>query len=76
MQWITCLLYIYDIILIVFAPYFEQHLRNADEVLGRIHDTGLKLKPEKCQLLKAEVIFLEHVVSNKGAALTPLILRR
>jgi hypothetical protein len=69
LQWITCLVYIDDII--VFAPDFEQHLCNVDEVLGRIRDAGLKLKPEKCQLLQTEVIFLGHVVSGKGVSPDP-----
>jgi hypothetical protein len=60
--------YIDDII--VFAPNFE-HLLNVDEVLGRIRDAGLKLKPEKCQLLETEVIFLGHVVSGNGVSPDP-----
>ncbi len=34
LQWITCLVYIDDII--VFASSFEEHIRRVDEVLGRI----------------------------------------
>jgi hypothetical protein len=32
---------------------------------------GLKFKPEKCQLLRKEVTFLGHVVSEKGVQPNP-----
>jgi hypothetical protein len=34
-------------------------------------EAGLKLKPEKCQLLKPEVAFLGHLVSDKGIQPNP-----
>ena len=47
LQWITCLIYIDDII--VFGKSFEQHISREEEVLERIKAAGLKLKPEKCE---------------------------
>ncbi len=37
-----------------------------DEVLARIKNAGLTLKPEKCNMLQTEVVFLGHVVSKEG----------
>jgi hypothetical protein len=45
LQWQTCLVYVDDII--VFGPDFETHLSRVDEVLSRVKQAGLKLKPEK-----------------------------
>ncbi len=61
---VTCLVYIDDII--VFAKSFQEHIRRVDEVLARIKNAGLKLKPEKCNMLQTEVVFLGHVVSKEG----------
>ena len=69
LQWQICLIYLDDII--VYGSSFEEHVQRLDMVLSRILDAGLKLKPEKCQLLKAEVTFLGHVVSQNGVRPNP-----
>ena len=58
-----CLIYLDDII--CFSNHFEDHMERFDTVLQRISEAGLKLKPEKCELLKSEVTFLGHLVSDK-----------
>ena len=50
LQWITCLIYIDDII--VFGRNFEEHLRRVEEVFERLRNAGLKLKPDKCNMLQ------------------------
>ena len=69
LQWITCLVYIDDII--VYASTFEQHIERVEEVLQRIEKAGLKLKPEKCNMLQTRVVFLGHVVSAEGVSPDP-----
>ncbi|CAC5416352.1 Transposon Ty3-G Gag-Pol polyprotein,Transposon Ty3-I Gag-Pol polyprotein,Retrovirus-related Pol polyprotein from transposon 297,Retrovirus-related Pol polyprotein from transposon 17.6 [Mytilus coruscus] len=69
LQWQICLIYL-DII-IVFSYDFEEHMSRLDTVLNRILESGLKLKPEKCELLKSEVTFLGHVISDKGIRPNP-----
>lgn len=54
LQWSTCLLYINDII--VFGRDFKEHMRREDVIDG-IKTAGLKLKPEKCELLQKKVWF-------------------
>ena len=46
-------------------------MQRLDLVLQRMAEACLKLKPEKCQLLKPEVAFLGHLVSDKGIQLNP-----
>ena len=43
---------------------FLSHLRRA----------GLKLKPSKCELLKPQVLFLGHIVSNQGISPNPKLV--
>ena len=69
LQWQTCLVYIDDII--VYGANFEEHMQRVDEVLCRVKQSGLKLKPDKCQLLQTEVVFLGHVVSGEGVRPDP-----
>jgi hypothetical protein len=69
LQWQICLIYLDDII--VFGNNFKDHMQRLDLVLQRMAEAGLKLKPEKCQLLKPEVAFLGHLVSDKGIQPNP-----
>ena len=69
LQWVTCLVYIDDII--VYGEDFKQHARRVSQVLERISNAGLKLKPEKCRMLQTEVVFLGHVVSEDGVRPDP-----
>ena len=50
MQWTTCLIYIDDII--VFSTNFEEHISRVQEEFSRISRAGLKLQPDKCEMLK------------------------
>ena len=69
LHWKTLLLYLDDII--VIAPNFDTHMERLGEVLGRLGQAGLKLKPTKCELLQTEVCYLGHVVSQHGVATDP-----
>ena len=69
LQWQTCLVYFDDII--VFSKDFTEHLHRLEQVLQRIQEAGLKLKPSKCHLFQKQVSFLGHVVSDAGIATDP-----
>ncbi|XP_046717404.1 uncharacterized protein LOC124393547 [Silurus meridionalis] len=45
---------------IVFSKDFESHCERLELVFNRLRQHGLKLKPSKCFLLRAEVKFLGH----------------
>ena len=69
LHWKTALLYLDDVI--VIAPDFRTHLDRLAEVLQRLQQAGLKLKPKKCELLQTEVKYLGHLVSAEGIATDP-----
>ena len=69
LHWQTLLLYLDDVI--VIAPDFNTHIQRLREVLQRLQQAGLKLKPSKCELLQTEVRYLGHVVSANGVATDP-----
>ena len=72
LQWSELLIYLDDII--ICSKDIEEHLVRLDEVLGRLEEAGLKLKPSKCDLLKSEVLFLGHVVSKEGIQPNPKLI--
>ena len=55
----------------MMAPTFEEHLQRLEEVLDRLKQAGLKLKPGKCEMLKRKVRYLRHIVSEEGVATEP-----
>lgn len=55
LQWLTCLVYIDDII--AFGRCFKEHMRRIEDVLDRKKTAGLKLKPEQCELLHRRYVF-------------------
>ena len=69
LSWKTCLVYIDDVI--IFSKDFDQHLKDLEEVLDRVSRAGMKLKPKKCSLFKAEVSFLGHLVGRDGVRTDP-----
>jgi hypothetical protein len=69
LQWETCLVCIDDII--VYGANLTEHLHRVDEVLIRIQSAGLKLRPDKCHLLRTDIFFLGHIVSKDGVRPDP-----
>ncbi|KRY24768.1 Retrovirus-related Pol polyprotein from transposon 17.6, partial [Trichinella britovi] len=63
------LVYLDDVI--VFGRTAEEHTARLQEVLDRLRKVGLKVKPEKCQLMKRKVAYLGHIISEKGIATDP-----
>ena len=55
----------------VFGKDFDEHIHRVEQVLSPMRDAGLKLKPEKCHLLKTEVNFLSYTISEKGILPSP-----
>ena len=69
LHWSTCLVYLDDII--VFSMAVEEHLTRLADVLTRLRQAGLKVKPSKCHLMKKSVHYLGHVVSSEGVETDP-----
>ena len=49
----------------------EEHLHRLIQVLQRVHDSGMKLAPNKCTFFKERVKFLGHIVSADGIESDP-----
>ena len=70
LQWKICLVYIDDII--VHGSTVDELASRLQQVLDRLRNAGLKLKPSKCHLFKRSVEFLGHVVTEKRVQSCPI----
>lgn len=61
--------YIDDVI--ILSPTLTDYLAHLRQVLDRIREAGLKLKPSKCKLVAAEVKYLGHVLTPEGLKINP-----
>src|SRR6185295_4475417 len=60
----SMLIYLDDIL--VFSRSFAQHLRDIEAMFKKLRQAGLKLKPEKCGILKQQFPLLGHTVTING----------
>ena len=56
--------YIDDVI--VFSASLEDHLNHLQQVISKLREAGLKLKPSKCHFARAEVEYLGFLVTPRG----------
>ena len=61
-KWSTCLMYLDDIVIV--GRTFEQHLGNVKDLLEKLRQAGLRLKPGKCAFFQNELNYLGHIVSE------------
>jgi transposase InsO family protein len=64
-----CLPYMDDIL--VYSSTFESHLDQLREILRRLQEKGVKLKPAKCKIFQKEVRYLGHLVTANGYTVDP-----
>lgn len=62
-------LYVDDII--VFGCSLKHHNENLIKVFERLKSCNLKLNANKCSFLKAEVVYLGHLITDKGIKTDP-----
>ena len=62
-------LYLDDIL--VFSLTWEDMIERLDNVLSKLGNYGLKLKPSKCAFFQRSTKYLGHVISEEGVALDP-----
>ena len=69
-----CLVYLDDIIIV--GQTLIEHNQRLESVLMRLQNANLKLKPTKCYFGNKSVLFLGHIISDKGIITDPDKLKR
>jgi len=64
-----CLCFLDDVI--IFGRTRKELLDRLDQILKRLHEYGLKVKPSKCVLFRTKIKFLGHLVSAAGVQPLP-----
>ena len=57
--------------ILVFSPSLDDHLKHLGQVLNRLSQAGLKLKPSKCHFLTQQVEYLGHIITPQGIKPNP-----
>ena len=66
---LTAIAYLDDIL--VYLNMQWEHTTHVKDVLRRLRQAGLKLKPEKCEFNKLEVEFLRYIIGINGIKMDP-----
>jgi len=64
-----CLVYLDDIT--VYSTSLEEHILSLKKVFEKLRDVNLKLQLPKCEFMKKETEFLEHIVTTNGIKPNP-----
>ena len=56
---------------IIYSKSFDEYAEHVRKVLKRLKEDGIKLKVEKCDLFKREVVYLGRIVSEEGYRVDP-----
>jgi hypothetical protein len=58
--------------LVIYSETFEQHLDHVDQVLSRLREAGITVKPSKVAFAVKEISFLGHRVSPLSVSIDPI----
>ena len=53
--------------IIVFSKYYEDHKQHLQEVFDRLMSVNMKLKSDKCNLAKDNLVYLGVTITSEGA---------
>ena len=56
---------------LLYASDADEMIDRVDVVLSKLESVNLKLKPNKCHLLKKQVTYLGHLISAEGIQMDP-----
>ncbi len=67
----TVLTYLNNILIFTKLQDLAKHIKEVTQVLKKLVEKGLRIKPEKCEFYKEEVTFLRFVIRRYGILIDP-----
>ena len=63
--------------LLLFTPSKQSHMRKLEDLLQALFKNGLKISPQKCQLFRKELQYMDNTIfiQEKGVCVKPLCSR-
>jgi len=61
--------------IVIYATSLEKHEKKNNLLIKRLCKANLKQQPDKCEFLKNEVTYLNHVISKDGVKPDPKKLK-
>jgi transposase InsO family protein len=65
----VCFVYLDDIV--IYADSLEEHKQKLNQLFQRLREAGLSLQTDKCEFFKKELMYLGHIISDKGVKPNP-----
>ena len=69
MHWNKVFVYLDDIV--IHSETLEEHDTKARRLSNRLKEAHLKLQPDKCEFLRTEVAYLNHIIDRDGVKPNP-----
>jgi len=57
--------------IVIYGASLKDHNKRLEEVLQRLRENNLKLQPDKCEFLRKETIYLDHIILENGISPDP-----
>ncbi len=68
----TILTYLNNILIFTKSQDLAKHVKEVTQVLEKLAEKGLRIKPEKCEFYKEEVTFLRFVIRRYRISIDPV----
>ena len=72
--WPPLILLLDILMILIYSPDVETHLKHLELIFQRLREVDLKLKMEKCSFLKKHIQYLGHIVSGDGIKPVPDVM--
>ena len=67
---ICCIVYLDDVL--VYSKSLTEHWGDVRNILEAIKESGMKLKPLKCEFHKEEIEYLGFIINSEGVMIDPV----
>ena len=67
-------LFVYLDDIFIFADVLEEHEKRFNNLIQRFRKANLHLQPDKCEFLRSEIWYLDHIIDKNAVRPDPRII--